>query len=392
MHDFSGLQLSWALCLFSVLSLSFSSLSRFLRPGGCSSSDTFLFSLTISLGSHLLSQKRSQDGNNRSLSCPLQLDQNSIWCFCSQDLRRIHQPVLVCVHHQWKNSTWVQSSKYTTRIEWVSEWAIRTLKGIARSRLQEQTYRITKSSGARPWPLPLLHQRQYQPIVRGLIYIIAPRPNIAFTPSRLSKFNAKPTTNHMESAKHSIWYLKHTNGSGLHYRGRDTELYGYTDCRQWALYQWICFSSQWCLCALTIETAITRRSVHWSTATANTSYEMSELRCWSLASTRNAILPHRQPYMPITKALWPAQSAQDSFPRSNHIEHTVSYYRRNTFQHYLTTAITADILTKALPRKSKNLSMLEIRSGFWPRANNFYHFDWWFYPPAKGFSMQLRFL
>jgi hypothetical protein len=51
----------------------------------------------------------------------------------------------------------------------------------------------------------------YQSLVGSLMYLMtATRPNLAFTVSMLSKFNAVPTDEHVSAAKRALRYLKQT--------------------------------------------------------------------------------------------------------------------------------------------------------------------------------------
>lgn len=78
----------------------------------------------------------------------------------------------------------------------------------------------------------------YQSLVGSIMYLMtSTRPDLAFTISSLSKFLAKPTTVHLAAAKRVLRYLKQTKNYGLTYRtldqDQDGQLMGFTD-SDWA--------------------------------------------------------------------------------------------------------------------------------------------------------------
>jgi len=75
----------------------------------------------------------------------------------------------------------------------------------------------------------LIEPREYQSLVGSLIYIaVGTRPDLAFAIATLSKFNTKPTTVHFLATKRLLRYLKQTIGMALVYGAVDN-LIGYTD-------------------------------------------------------------------------------------------------------------------------------------------------------------------
>ena len=75
----------------------------------------------------------------------------------------------------------------------------------------------------------LMDQREYQSLVDSLMYIaVETRPDLAFALSVLSKYNSKPTTDHLLATKRVLLYLMETSGMALVYGSVDM-LIGYTD-------------------------------------------------------------------------------------------------------------------------------------------------------------------
>lgn len=226
-------------------------------------------------------------------------------------------------------------------------------------------------------------QRQYQAIVGGLMYAMtATRPDLAFTVSRLSKFNANPTTKHMESAKRALRYLKHTSNLGLLYGGKDAELYGYTDSdfaadvdnrRSTSGYAFLLNGA--CVHWKSKQQTLIARSTHQAEyiAMANASYETSYLRQLVADIHPDCHLSHPTTlYGDNQSAISTAQSGRDSSPRSKHIDIRYHITREAIsngtlrLEYIRTTDMTADILTKALPLElhNKHIHSLGLRSGF----------------------------
>lgn len=226
-------------------------------------------------------------------------------------------------------------------------------------------------------------RKQYQAIVGGLMYLMtATRPDLAFTLSRLSKFNANPTTKHMEAAKHTLRYLKYTNDLGLIYGGRDTELYGYTDSdfaadvdnrRSTSGYAFLLNGA--CVHWQSKQQSLVARSTHQAEyiAMANASYETSYLRRL-VADIHPGIHPTHPTtlYADNQSAITTAQSGRDVSPRSKYIDIRYHITREALangilrLEYIRTTDMTADILTKALSRElhQKHTLSLGLRKGF----------------------------
>ena len=81
--------------------------------------------------------------------------------------------------------------------------------------------------------------KAYQQINGSIMYAMtSTRPDLAFTISRLSKFNANPTNEHQHAAKRVLRYLRQTTKVGITYgglnegvgsTGKDVELVGFSD-------------------------------------------------------------------------------------------------------------------------------------------------------------------
>ena len=91
--------------------------------------------------------------------------------------------------------------------------------------------KLSKSNGDEEFPLEKDGIIAYQSVVGSLIYaIVCTRPDLAFTLSRLSKFNANPTNIHMAAAYHALRYFRQTSTVGIVYRRTEnSELYAFSD-------------------------------------------------------------------------------------------------------------------------------------------------------------------
>ena len=75
----------------------------------------------------------------------------------------------------------------------------------------------------------LVDPREYQSLVGSLMYLaVGTWPDIAYSVAVLRKFNAQPTNNHFQAAKHLLRYLKQTASLALIYSPADS-LVGYTN-------------------------------------------------------------------------------------------------------------------------------------------------------------------
>jgi hypothetical protein len=84
----------------------------------------------------------------------------------------------------------------------------------------------------------LVDANEYRALIGSLMYLMrATRPDLAFTLSALSKHNEKPTSEHLQAAKHVLRYLKGTIEMALVYeksmRNGPVEITNYTD-SNWA--------------------------------------------------------------------------------------------------------------------------------------------------------------
>ena len=76
--------------------------------------------------------------------------------------------------------------------------------------------------------------KMYQELMSSLNHLsVFTRPDIAFAISKLSKFNANPTTTHFKAALHVLRYLKSTRNYCIVYRRSSTvpitDIIGYSD-------------------------------------------------------------------------------------------------------------------------------------------------------------------
>lgn len=72
--------------------------------------------------------------------------------------------------------------------------------------------------------LPVSNISTYQALIGSLMWImLSTRPDLAYTVSTLSKFNALPSHEHLAAARHSLRYLKGTQTLGLTYSRTHTD-------------------------------------------------------------------------------------------------------------------------------------------------------------------------
>ena len=87
---------------------------------------------------------------------------------------------------------------------------------------------ITKTSNK----VDLLDSKPYHEIIGSLIYImVATRPDICYTVTRLSQDLAKPNSFHLTKAKHALHYLKGTISQSLIFKNsqKPLKLEGFCD-------------------------------------------------------------------------------------------------------------------------------------------------------------------
>ena len=91
--------------------------------------------------------------------------------------------------------------------------------------------KLSKSNGDEEFPLEKNGIIAYQSVVGSLMYtMVSTRPDLAFTLSRLSKFNVNSTNIHMAAAYHALQYLHQTSTVGIIYRRTEnSELYAFSD-------------------------------------------------------------------------------------------------------------------------------------------------------------------
>jgi len=80
-------------------------------------------------------------------------------------------------------------------------------------------------------PLDSDGKRRYQSIVGSLMWLmLCTRPDLAFTVSMLSKFNDRPTTEHLAAATYTLRYLRNTANLAIQYSAQNSDMpVGYTD-------------------------------------------------------------------------------------------------------------------------------------------------------------------
>ncbi|GJT22169.1 retrovirus-related pol polyprotein from transposon TNT 1-94 [Tanacetum coccineum] len=73
-------------------------------------------------------------------------------------------------------------------------------------------------------------QTNYRRIIRGLMYLIANRPDIAFATVVCARYQARPIVKHLKEVKRIFWYLRQSYNMGLWYsKDYGFELISYSD-------------------------------------------------------------------------------------------------------------------------------------------------------------------
>ncbi|GKB57318.1 retrovirus-related pol polyprotein from transposon TNT 1-94, partial [Tanacetum coccineum] len=73
-------------------------------------------------------------------------------------------------------------------------------------------------------------QTTYHRMIRGLMYLTASRPNIAFATFVCARYQARPTVKHLKEVKRIFQYLRQSNNMGLWYlKDSGFELIAYSD-------------------------------------------------------------------------------------------------------------------------------------------------------------------
>ncbi|GJZ04348.1 hypothetical protein Tco_0537623 [Tanacetum coccineum] len=76
----------------------------------------------------------------------------------------------------------------------------------------------------------LVDQTKYRRMIRGLMYLTASRPDIAFATFVCARYQACPTEKHLKEVKRVFWYLRQTINMGLWYlKDSGFELIAYSD-------------------------------------------------------------------------------------------------------------------------------------------------------------------
>lgn len=76
----------------------------------------------------------------------------------------------------------------------------------------------------------VMKQIPYRNLIGSLMYaMVATRPDIAVTVSRLSQFLSNPGMEHWQAAKRVVRYLKGMSDYGIMYTGEDTTITGFMD-------------------------------------------------------------------------------------------------------------------------------------------------------------------
>ena len=239
--------------------------------------------------------------------------------------------------------------------------------------------------------LPLDKATRYRAIVGGLGYLNeGTRPDYAYPISRLSKFNAKPSSSHSDFATHSLQYLAGTFSLGLFYpygasrASLGPPLMGFSDSdfaadidnrRSTSAFVFILNSSAVSWKAK--QQSLVTRSTHDAeyVGLANAAYEANWLR-----KVLHALDPHDHQEMrrigllgdnqsAITTAHAPLDSTSSS--RSKHIDvrfHIIREAIHNnavSLTYIRTSDMVADALTKSLPTRApafeKHRSALGLR-------------------------------
>jgi hypothetical protein len=75
-----------------------------------------------------------------------------------------------------------------------------------------------------------MDQKEYQSMIRSLLYLTATRPDIQFTVCLCARFQSSPRTSHCQAIKRIMRYLRFTPKFGLWFSASSSlSLYGYSD-------------------------------------------------------------------------------------------------------------------------------------------------------------------
>lgn len=202
--------------------------------------------------------------------------------------------------------------------------------------------------------------------------VICTRPDLAFTYSRLSKFSSKPGRTHWQAMKSTLRYLAGTTDLGLVYKwSGDDILFGYSDSdfasdpeNRRSTSGFIFYLGGSLISWKAKQQTIVTRSTHDAEyiGLANASYEISWIRrviTFCLPASY-VPLPPTTLYGDNQGSIASAGSTTDSkmTPRSRHIDIRYHIIRDAVadgtirLQYIPTAEMTADVLTKPLPKES----------------------------------------
>ena len=208
--------------------------------------------------------------------------------------------------------------------------------------------------------------RLYQSQVGKLMYaMLGTRPDLAFTISTLARFNASPSNSHASAVKRTLRYLRSTRFHGLRYQGSTSQIIGYCD-------------SDW---AGDLDTRRSTSGYTFILANAAISWKSRRQPTVALSSTEAEYMAItdaakeaiwiRRLYAEITgkkkilaQLIYPDNAGAKALAhnpkhhdRTKHIDIRYHYIRECiensmvTLEYVPTADNTANILTKALPRK-----------------------------------------
>ena len=75
----------------------------------------------------------------------------------------------------------------------------------------------------------LVYQTLYRSMIGSLLYLTASRPDIMFSVSMCTRFQANPKEYHLSAVKRILRYLKFTPSIGWYPKGASFTLLGYSD-------------------------------------------------------------------------------------------------------------------------------------------------------------------
>jgi hypothetical protein len=122
---------------------------------------------------------------------------------------------------QSKEGTFVHQAKHTKDI--VRKFKMEDSKAIA-TLMSTTTALDADGEGEH------VDQKEYQSMIRSLLYLTATRLDIQFSVCLCARFQESPRTSHRQAVKHIFGYLRHTPGFGLWYSASSSlALHGFSD-------------------------------------------------------------------------------------------------------------------------------------------------------------------